>query len=152
MTKVKIVGTGFAFLVLVLGGFEGYRTVAYPDIVGVWTICAGSTRGVQPGDSKTMAECRALLNEEAREYWDAVDRLVIPPLRPREQIAFTSLAYNIGLDAFAKSTLLRRANAGAMAAACHEILRWVHAGGKPVAGLVKRRKAEHDICLGITVE
>jgi len=152
MSKAKIVGTGFAFLVLILGGFEGYRTVAYRDIAGVLTICAGHTRGVQPGDTATMQECRALLNEEAQEYWDEVDRLVIPPMKPREQIAFTSLAYNIGLDAFARSTLLVRANAGQMLAACNEILRWVHAGGKIVPGLVKRRKAEHDICIGATVE
>ena len=152
MNKAKIVGTGFAFLVLILGGFEGYRTVAYRDIVGIWTICAGHTEGVRPGDIRTMPECRALLNAEAQEYWDEVDRLVIPPMKPREQIAFTSLAYNIGIDAFARSTLLRYANAGNMPAACLQILRWNMAGGKVVPGLVKRRKAEHDICIGATVE
>lgn len=152
MSKVKIAGSGFAFLILILGGFEGYRTIAYRDIVGVWTICAGHTDGVQPGDTATKEECRALLNEEAREYWDEVDRLVIPPMRPREQIAFTSLAYNIGMDAFARSTLLRYANSGNMAAACLQILRWNMAGGRVVPGLVKRRQAEHDICIGATVE
>lgn len=152
MNKVKIVGTGFAFLVLILGGFEGYRYVSYPDIVGVWTICAGHTRDVKPGDTATAEECRALLRSEAQEYWDAVDRMVTVPMRPREHIAFTSLAYNIGLEAFARSTLLKRANAGQMVAACNEILRWNRAGGRVVRGLVKRRRAEHDICLGITVE
>jgi lysozyme len=152
MSKVKIVGTGFAFLLLILGGFEGYRTIAYRDIVGIWTICAGHTEGVKPGDRATMEECRALLSEEAREYWDEIDRLVIPPMKPREHIAFTSLAYNIGMDAFARSTLLRYANAGNMPAACLEILKWVYAKGKRINGLMKRRQAEFDICIGATVE
>jgi len=150
--KAKIVGTGFAFLVMILVGLEGTEYVAYQDIVGVWTICNGHTDGVQPGDTATKEECRALLKADAQETWDEVDRLVIPPMLPREQIAFTSLAYNIGVPAFSRSTLLKEANLDHMAAACMEILKWNRARGQVVPGLTKRRKIEFDICIGQTVE
>src|SRR5690242_9902992 len=125
MSKIKLVGAGaaagFGFLVMLLYQLEGSETVAYQDIVGVWTICSGHTQGVKKGDTKTKEECRKLLSEEALVYWDGVDRMVTAPTRPREQVAFTSLAYNIGLNAFKGSTLLKRANEGNMPAACLEI-------------------------------
>lgn len=152
--KAKIVGTGFAFMVFVLAGLEGISLDAYQDIVGVWTICHGHTEGVKPGDHATKEQCREMLKSDAQVYWDGVDDLVEPAMRPREHIAFTLLAYNIGLYRFSHSTLLKKANAGNMAGACLEILKWRYAGGRniPVFGLDRRRKIEHDICIGATVE
>nr|WP_241482183.1 hypothetical protein [Leisingera sp. ANG-Vp] len=34
-----------------IGQWEGLRTEAYRDVVGVWTVCYGETKGVKPGDS-----------------------------------------------------------------------------------------------------
>jgi len=154
--KAKIVGTGFAFFIMILAGLEGVRTDAYQDIVGVWTICYGHTAGVHPGDEKTREECHALLSEEGRKYWDGVDALIIPNMKPREQIAFTLLAYNIGMTAFAKSSVVRNANANNFAAACLSILNFnkarTRAGLGVVKGLDRRRHIEHDICVGATVE
>jgi lysozyme len=147
MTKTKIAGTGFAFFIIVLGVLEGLRTVAYQDIVGVWTICYGHTQNVKPGDTMTVAQCKVQLAEEAAVYWEDVDRMVTVPMRPREQIAFSLLAYNIGLGAFQKSTLLKYANSGNMPAACLQILRW-----SKQKQLLRRRWIEHDICIGKTVE
>jgi len=147
MTKAKIVGSGFAFFVLVLGGLEGMRQYAYQDIVGVWTICYGHTEGVKPGDTMTPLQCKEQLEAESKVYWDQVDRLVVPPMLPREQIAFSLLTYNIGINAFKTSTLLRYANSGNMPAACLQILKWVK---NP--RLARRRQIEHDICIGATVE
>jgi lysozyme len=41
--------------------WEGRENKAYRDIVGVWTICDGETKGVKPGMVKTDAECDAML-------------------------------------------------------------------------------------------
>lgn len=154
MNKVKLVaGTlgggavGFGFFLMVLAQLEGLSTVAYKDIVGVWTICYGHTEGVKPGDKMTEAECKEQLGEESFVYWQAVDHMVVVPMRPREHVAFTLLAYNIGLNAFKNSTLLKYANAGNMAAACLQILRW-----SKQKQLLRRRWIEHDICIGKTVE
>lgn len=157
MNKLKIIGAGaaagFSLCLMFVAGWEGKRLEAYPDIVGVPTICFGHTAGVEIGDTATDAECRAQLNAELQVYWDRVDDYVTQPMLPREHVAFTSLAYNIGLQAFAKSTLLKHANKpGMMAFACFEILRWDRAGGKVVKGLQKRRQAEFNICIGQGVE
>ncbi|HCD1077247.1 TPA: glycoside hydrolase family protein, partial [Proteus mirabilis] len=50
--------------------------------------------------------------------------------------------------AFARSTLLKKLNAGDGAGACEEIKRWVYAGGKVWRGLVSRREVESALCHG----
>lgn len=47
---------------------EGKRNVAYRDIVGIWTICYGSTRGVHAGMVATYQQCLALLRAEVAEF------------------------------------------------------------------------------------
>mgnify|MGYP001135066320 CR=1 FL=1 len=131
---------------------EGLRLEAYLDIVGVPTICAGSTRGVQLGQRKTRAECLALLRAEAAQYRAGLRpyltaetlRLRLPP--PRDA-AFTSLAYNIGIAAAGGSTALRRLNAGNVPGACDAITWWTKAGGRVIRGLVIRRADERALCL-----
>lgn len=48
--------------------WEGLRLQAYLDIVGVPTICYGSTRGVSLGTRKTERQCEQLLRVEVAEY------------------------------------------------------------------------------------
>ncbi|MBP8236036.1 MAG: lysozyme, partial [Rhizorhabdus sp.] len=52
-----------------------------------------------------------------------------------------SFAYNVGVGALRGSTLLRKLNAGDFAGAAEQFLVWNKAGGKVLAGLVKRRAA-----------
>lgn len=138
-----------ALLVAFVGGWEGLRTVAYRDIVGVPTICFGETRGVAMGDSRTVEECKVMLGQGIAEFAAGVDKCLTRPASVPDlsYAAFVSLAYNIGNGAFCGSTLVRLANAGDMRAACDQILRWNRAGGKVVQGLVNRRQAEHAMCL-----
>jgi len=138
-------------LVVLVGGFEGLRTYAYRDPVGIPTICFGETRGVKMGDKKSVEECKDMLANRLIEF----DREISNPRCLRDAaaipddsyIAFVSLAYNIGSGAFCRSTLARKANTGQLAGACREILRWDKAQGIRLPGLVKRRKAEHDLCM-----
>lgn len=148
MSRLKKSAAVFGFAIALIGGFEGLRTVAYRDPIGIPTICFGETRGVKMGDRKTVAECKAMLGDRLLEFEREMRRCLKNPdsLTDGQYVAFLSLAYNIGSHAFCRSTLVRKANEGQMIAACNELPRWNRAGGIPWAGLTKRRKAEQKIC------
>lgn len=121
---------------------EGMRNVAYVDPVGIVTICAGHTATAKLGQIKTDAECSELLYKDAREAADAVRRLVKVPVSQDQFDALVSFAFNVGPTALAKSTLLRKANAGDCWGAGAEFMRWTYAGGTQLPGLIKRRAYE----------
>lgn len=132
---------------------EGLRQKAYKDPVGIPTICFGSTKGVHMGDTKTVAECKAMLTEEMLETVNAVDRCV-PNLPPNVLAAVSDAAYNVGTLIACnpeKSSVARRLKAGDIPGACNALLAWDKAriGGMLVAlpGLTKRRQMERDLCL-----
>lgn len=145
-----------AVAVPLIAKWEGLRTTAYQDIVGVWTVCYGETKGVRPGDTYTKAECGEMLAQEVLAYragWRSYTTAETRSHRltaPREA-AFTSLAYNAGVYAIGKSTATRRLNAGDIAGACTAIGWWNKAGGRVVRGLVNRRTEEVALCrVGLT--
>lgn len=144
--------TGSALLaaaVALIGTWEGVRTVAYRDIVGVPTVCFGETRGVRMGDRYTMEECRAMLGDGIIEFEAGMRKCLTRPdaVPAKTYVALLSLSYNIGTGAFCKSTVARKANAGDYRGACDALLAWNKAGGKVVKGLVNRRADERRICL-----
>lgn len=129
---------------------EGTRYKAYRDIVGVWTICQGDTKDVRPGQVATKAECQARLERQLIAHAEPVMQCT-PELRKKgrdyQRAAAVSLAYNIGVNAYCRSTVDRRFDAGNIRGACDAFLMWVKAGGKTVRGLVLRRQRERAICL-----
>lgn len=131
---------------------EGMKTSAYLDIVGVPTICAGSTRGVKLGQRMTIEQCRALLRAEVIEYRAGLHRYFSAETKrhrlpaPRDA-AFTSLAYNVGISAAGNSTATKRLNAGNVAGACEALTWWNKTGQRVVRGLVLRRAEERALCL-----
>lgn len=128
--------------------WEGKRNYAYQDIVGVWTICYGSTNGVKKGDYKTDAECEALFKKEVAEYYARVESCMTNKSIPVSvQASLLELAYNVGTGAVCKSTMMKLANAGKYVEACRELDKWVKAGGKTVKGLVNRRNASEEMCV-----
>jgi lysozyme len=143
-------GSGLlAAAIALVGAWEGVRTVAYKDIVGVPTVCFGETRGVRMGDRYTMDECRAMLGDGLVEFEAGMRKCLTRPdaVPEKAYVAFLSLSYNIGIGAFCKSTVARKANAGDVRGACDAILAWNRAGGRVVPGLVNRRADERRICL-----
>jgi lysozyme len=151
-TRTKVAGgtlgaAGLALLIAFVGMWEGRELRAYQDIVGVWTICYGETRGVERGDTATPAECDTMLAKGLREFEAGLDRCLTYPVPEKVKVAFVSWAYNVGVGAACKSTLVRKANAGDLAGACNELPKWNRAGGKEVRGLTNRRKAEQALCL-----
>lgn len=150
--KKAVVGgaVGIAMMIATpfIAQWEGKRNVAYKDVVGIPTICYGSTKGVKMGDKKTDAECTALLTEKIRSHMEPVLKCS-PVLKdyPDQLAAATSLAFNIGGTNYCKSTVMRRFNARQWKAACDAFLMWNRAGGKVVQGLTNRREAERKRCL-----
>lgn len=121
---------------------------AYADIVGVWTICDGDTRGVRPGMVETEAGCTARLERQLVAHAKPV-LACVPGLKGRDNqlVASVSLAYNIGTGGFCRSTAARRFNAGDWRGGCDAFLLWDKAGGRPVRGLTLRRQRERALCL-----
>ena len=72
----------------------------------------------------------------------AVNARVSVPLYQGQHDASVSLVYNIGEGAFAKSTALKKINAGRHEEVPAQIKRWNRAGGKVLKGLERRREAE----------
>lgn len=123
--------------------------VPYRDIVGVWTQCDGETLGVTAASPKETAEgCALKLDKRLAGFAQAVVACT-PSLRGRDEAwaAATSLSYNIGTGAYCKSTVDRRFDTGDGRGACDAFLMWNKAGGREVAGLTNRRRAERALCL-----
>ena len=145
---MKISKNGLA----IIKEFEGLRLKAYDDGVGVWTIGYGTTRypsatKVKRGDNITEEQAEAYLLHDVSRFENAVNRLVKVPLTQNQFDALVSFTYNLGEGSFGASTLLRKLNARDYSGAATEFLRWNKAGGKVMAGLTRRRKAEHDLFL-----
>ena len=127
--------------------FEGLCLKAYKCPAGVWTIGYGHTQGVKEGDTITEREAENLLRKDVCNFECNVRCSVIANLNDYQYDALTSLAYNIGLSAFRKSTLLRIINNGNATEdeIRRQFSRWVYGGGKQLPGLVRRRAAEADL-------
>lgn len=143
---------GGAFLAIALATpmierWEGTKTVPYRDMVGVWTVCTGETRVAMR--RYTPAECDAMLRRAVESDFAPGVLRAVPALkdRPHQLAASISLSYNIGIAAFARSTVARRFNAGDWRGGCEAFLAWRFAGGKEVKGLLNRRQDERMLCL-----
>lgn len=134
--------------------FEGFSPDAYLDPVKIPTIGIGTIkypdgRRVQLGDVCTEAEAEGwLMHELEHDMCPAIKRLVVVPLTDYQYSALAAFTYNVGSGALSHSTLLFALNGGKYDAAAEQFLRWTKAGGKELAGLVRRRQAEREMFLG----
>jgi lysozyme len=129
--------------------FEQCVLRPYRDVAGVATIGWGNT--FYPGGKKVTMQDRPIYQAEADKYFDdvllgfeqGVASLVKVPLKPYQFDALVSLAYNIGLGAFGKSTLLKIVNVNPDDPRIPaEFARWNKSKGKVYPGLTKRRALE----------
>ena len=124
---------------------EGLRTTAYRCPAGVWTIGYGSTRNVHEGMTISGEEAEERLYDDLREAEEAVDRDIIVDLNDNQFSALVSFCFNVGAHALHDSTLRRKLNAGNYDCVPSELARWCRGGGKVLAGLEARRKAEREL-------
>ena len=123
--------------------FEGCRLEAYRDVAGVLTIGYGHTGpDVYEGQTCTQQQAMAWLILDTQTAVQAVNDLVQIQLNQGEFDALVDFVFNLGIGAFARSTLLRLLNADDIAGAADQFALWDHAGGQVVAGLLRRRLAE----------
>lgn len=128
--------------------FEGFRANSYLDSVNVPTIGYGSTmwqdgRKVKLGETITIDEADKLLLWETGNKSKPIKNLDV---NQNQFDALVSFAYNLGIGALLKSTLLKKVKANANDPLIKkEFMRWVNAGGKPLPGLIKRRKLESEL-------
>ncbi len=139
--------------------FEGFRAEMYNDPVGHCTIGYGTllhkgncdARPVELEYSGGITEARAteLLTQRVTEFQQVINDQVSVPLNQNQNDALVSLVYNIGGEAFQRSTLLRVLNEARYDTVPGEIRKWTKAreNGQLVElpGLVRRRGAEADL-------
>ncbi|MGJ7529869.1 lysozyme [Variovorax sp. GB1P17] len=138
-----------AILLSVVPSLEGTILRGYRDPIGIVTACTGHTLTAVLGKPYTREECTKLLQEDLLTHADGV--LACTPSLAGQTgplSAAVSFAFNVGTGAYCRSTMARKFNAGDVQGGCMELYRWTYAGGKQLAGLVRRRGIEADLCLG----
>ena len=131
--------------------FEGLRQTAarLPD--GRWTLGYGHTFSAREGARVTQEDADALLRFDLLPIVDALNNMVLIPLNQNTFDALVSFCFNIGVDNFAASTVLKRVNEGRMTEAALAMDAWRSAefNGQTyvLAPLIRRRAAEKNLFL-----
>jgi lysozyme len=126
---------------------ESLRLKAYKDGGGVLTIGWGHTKGVKSTDIITREQADEYLKQDVDWAEHAVKDLVLLPLTENQFSALVSLVFNIGREAFKKSSLIRRLNYGDVMAAAGQFPAWRFDNGKEEPGLLIRRRKEQTLFL-----
>lgn len=131
--------------------FEGYRRNAAQLPDGRWMIGYGHTLTAREGAEVSEPDAEALLVYDLIAVQHAVNESVYAPLSQNQFDALCSFAFNVGLDNFRRSQVLKRLNAGAhvQAACAMELWRKVDFEGERIVldALVRRRASEKALFL-----
>jgi lysozyme len=132
--------------------WEGFSPKPYLDPVGILTIGYGTTllsngMPVKITDRIDKNEALKMLLKKLEFMHDRFAKYTpaFAALNNHQKAACFSLAYNIGDNAFLKSTLLKKVEAGDIDGASQQFLRWNKGGGKVIQGLVNRRADEQKL-------
>ena len=132
----------------------GLYLKAYQDSGAVWTIGWGSIydfdkqRAVQKGDVITQAQAQKWLEMETSQNAIDLKNLIKVPINNNQLNALISLVYNIGINGFKASTMLKLLNSGAdKQTVALQFDRWIYDNGVINKGLVNRRNAEKKLFL-----
>ncbi len=129
---------------------EGRILTAYKCPAGIWTIGFGNTyyedgTRVKEGDKITAQRAEDLFRNTLKIYEQAVWNLTRDDINQNQFDALVSFAYNVGIAALQKSTLLKHVNENPNdKRITTEFKKWIRGGGKVLPGLVKRRQQESD--------
>ena len=139
--------------------FESFVNAPYLDSARVWTIGYGST--YYPNGKSVTGRDKPI----TREYAETIQRHVISKdfepvinellekeiasgfVNQNMYDAIVSLAYNIGVSGFKRSSVLRLLKQDDKRNAGNAFLLWNMAGGKVLRGLVRRREKERKLFL-----
>jgi lysozyme len=127
---------------------EGCRLKSYRDSANVLTVGWGHCgQDVTDGMVITQDEADRLLLEDLREVEQAIERLVKTEISSNEHASLCVFVFNIGVNAFKRSTLLKLLNAGDRNGASKQFGLWNKirdrdGKSRPLAGLTLRRRNE----------
>lgn len=150
MTSKKISKIGLD----IIKEFEGFKSHAYIDPVGIPTIGYGTTRvNGQPvvlGMTCTENQAEMWLFEEVEhKCYKIIEKKVKVDINQNMFDALISFIYNVGTGNFSSSTLLRVLNKKDYKEASNQFNRWVFGNvrgvKKKLPGLVRRRKVESEL-------
>jgi lysozyme len=131
--------------------FEGFRGKAARLALGGWTIGYGHTRTAREGGRVSEADAELLLLYDILPVADAVDAWTFTALNQNQFDALACLAFNIGLENFRRSAVLRYVNEGALlqAGCAFDLWRKAEFEGEMIVvdALVRRRAAEKALFL-----
>jgi len=132
--------SGGLFISTMEDGAKGPALEAYADPVKIPTICTGHTKGVTLGMKVTPAQCEVWLKEDTGIAAEAVSRQVKVPITQGQYDSLVSFTYNCGSGNL--KGIARLINAGDSCSAGKLLIRYHHAKGKSLPGLVRRRNLE----------
>jgi lysozyme len=130
--------------------FEGCKLSAYRCPANVVTIGWGSTldafgKPIKMGSKITQDQADNLLIKEVNLKAVAVNKLTTN-LNQNQFDSLVSFAFNCGVGALSKSTLLKKIKLNPNDPAIHlEFMKWDKVAGKSVKGLTTRRAAESQL-------
>lgn len=129
--------------------WEGCRLTAYKCPAGVWTIGVGHTQDVTEHDEITYEQSRDLLRRDLELVKHNLAPFINVHVTEGQFVALVSLAFNVGVGYVVRQCprLMRALNAGDVEACAHEFIDINRAGGKVLAGLTERRRAEAKLFL-----
>ncbi len=119
----------------------------YKCPAGVLTIGYGHTNNVRLDDVLTQDEAEKLLDIDIKIKENELNKLIKVPVTQNQYDALISFVFNLGVGNLKNSTLLRLLNQKNYKGAAQQFDRWVYAGNKVLAGLVKRRAEEKELFL-----
>ena len=123
---------------------EGYSNKAYKDSAGILTIGYGHTKGVVRGMTITREKAEMFFDQDLLGCERYVNAIGVCKTQGQFD-ALVDFCYNLGTGNLNRSTLLRMIRHGSSEAAIrNEFSKWVHAGGRILPGLVRRRQWEAD--------
>lgn len=134
-----------------IAGFEGYRSTAYLDSAGIWTIGFGTIKypngvRVKKGDTCTREQALMWKKHDIAYFEKKVNDIITVPLKQGQFDALVSFVYNIGETAFANGRVDDFINAGKTEEALKVWASYNKARVRgvltPIAGLTNRRNAE----------
>jgi lysozyme len=137
---MRVSNRGLAFV----AGLEGVVTKAYRDVAGVWTIGVGHTAAAgEPKPRAGMTISRAQAFEILARDVSGCEPRVADALGAASQQAFDgAVSFDFNTGAVQRASWVKAYRDGNLSAARADLMQWVKAGGRTVAGLVRRREAE----------
>jgi GH24 family phage-related lysozyme (muramidase) len=130
---------------------EGFQAEPKQLPTGGWVVGYSHVRAAEPGDAVNENDARELLTVDLAPFEDLVNTLITQPLTQTQYDALVSFAFSVGADAFGKSQVVRRVNAGdyVSAACAMDAWRKSDVSGELVIidALVRRRTAEKALFL-----